>query len=168
MKTDWEDLCYVAKQQLQATSRVVSHSGMSFITLFHEPSFDNHSFLNITWKDALVTWHLSIWDRVADSVKFKPIENLKYIGQEIIPTILHTKGSGHIQSVQAIISAIAHLSISPRIAPLARFTLDGSYYTLPLGVDDLHTTYSWHTEPEEWQGLVDLVDLLLQFQEELS
>jgi len=167
MKTDWKDLCNTAKQQLHATSHLVPHSGMSFITLLHEPSFDNHSFLKVTWKSDVFTWHRSIWDRVADSVKFTPIGNLPYIGKEIIPTIVQTAGSGDIQSMQAIINTIANLSIRPRINPLNRFTLDGSHYTLTIGVDDLHTTYYWHTSPDEWQDLEDLADQLLRFQEGL-
>jgi hypothetical protein len=167
MTTEWKDLCYTAKQQLQATRLPTSHPGRSFITLLHEPSFDNHSFLQITWKNNSLTWHLSIWDQIADGAKFTPINNLAYIGREIVPTIIQTSGTRDMQSIQAITSAIANLSIPPRIIPLNQFTMDGSYYTLTIAVDDTSTTFNWHTSPEEWQGLVDMADQLLRLQEEL-
>jgi len=47
------------------------------------------------------------------------------------------------------------------------FTLDGEMNTLSLGVDDLRTTYTWHTLPEEWNALDQLVNMLLDLQKKL-
>ena len=138
---------------------------MKFIEFLHEPSFEPTTYFQLVWTDKYIKWLISTWDNQSDWEKFHdPIQNLKYIGKDIKATITSKTGVTERPLVQDVLDFVRNLSIKPRVDRLKFITLDGSYYSLNVGVDDIHTTYRWHTTPEEWSDLKKLTEMLLDLQ----
>ena len=66
-----------------------------------EPTFESSILLQFEIKEESVNWYGTSWLRLLDAPKFyDPIENLKYVGMEIKPTINHERGTITRKSIQ--------------------------------------------------------------------
>jgi hypothetical protein len=137
------------------------------IQLVVEPSFDNHTFLQLQINEENVQWYRKTWRKLDDSSKFSdPIENLKYIGRTITPTIQQESGVVSRELLQPIIAFINAMTISPRLNRPG-IVIDGTYYTLTIGTASTHSTYKWHYLPDEWSYLQKLADMVLELNQKL-
>jgi len=134
-----------------------------------EPSFDNSFFLQLVINNDHVNWYRTTWLRLVDAPKFSnPIESLKYIGRTITPTIDKQSGTTKAEKLKEIIDFAQRLSIKPTLEQWGGVVLDGTYYTLTLGVESILTTFKWHHLPECWMDLKKLADMLEYLDKELE
>jgi hypothetical protein len=127
-----------------------------------EPSFQNHFFLQLVIEETMVKWYRTTWLKHDDVPKFlDPIENLKYIGKNIKPTFIKENGVIELTKLESIITFINLLQIKPQLKKSNRIVLDGTHYTLIIGVERMKTTLKWHYLPDEWSELEKLVNMLL-------
>jgi hypothetical protein len=139
------------------------------IKILFEPAFDNHIFFQLELDSEKTKWFRSTWVKSSDISKFEnPIEKLKYIGKDIQPTIKFESGEVDFDKTKAITDHVRTISINPRIDGLKRMTLDGGQYTLTLGVEQIQTTYKWHTLPDNWKDLQKTANMLLDLSESLK
>jgi len=132
----------------------------SYIQALFEPSFDNPVLVQLNWKDKNVNWFRTTWLKTTETYDFSVTGSLKYFHHTPQPAIKYENGEADISRIEKLILLIKGLSIAPRIDTLKFFALDGSNYTLTIGVDDVKTIYKWHTCPEEWQDLQTIADML--------
>lgn len=141
----------------------------SNIQIIFEPSFSNHIFLQLNWEHDTVKWYRTTWEKIKDIYKINdPIENLKYIGQEMRPTFIYENGEIDISLIRSIVDLLRCISIKPQIDKYGGITLDGSYYTLIFGVESFQAIYKWHSISEEWKELQEIADLLLDLNDKLK
>jgi hypothetical protein len=134
-----------------------------------EPSFDKSIFLQLVIIDNEVYWYRTTWERLIDAPKFSnPIESLKYIGQNIKPTILYENGVIEKENINHIVDFIKTISIRPKIDKWGGIVLDGINYSLTVGVENTQTTYKWNYLPEEWTELDELRKLLEKLNAEIK
>ena len=134
-----------------------------------EPSFDKSFFLQLVISDNKVYWYRTTWERLIDAPKFSnPIESLKYIGQNIKPTIFYENGIIEKENINHIIEFIKTISVKPRIDNWGGILLDGINCTLTIGVENTQTTYEWTYLPEEWTELERLRKLLEELNQEIK
>jgi len=132
------------------------------IQLVFEPSFDNHIFLQLQMGEKNVSWSRRTWLKREDWPKFTdPIENLKYIGRTITPTIQRESGELDPEVLQPIIAFINAMTVKPSLAGPG-IVIDGTAYALTIGTATTHATYKWHYLPEEWSDLQKLADMILE------
>ena len=161
MTTDdrWTQFKKTARQQLSFVDKPTFLE--SFVEYECEPSFQPIFNLQIIWTDKSAKWRCAQWNVSVDRSKFFELDGkTKVVLSQPEPTINVNSGIARPDLLTDVIVHIRQLKISPRIDRLKMFTLDGSINTLSLGIDDLRTTYSWHTLPDEWEGLKKLVDML--------
>jgi hypothetical protein len=133
-----------------------------------EPSFADSVFLQLVINDEYVQWYRTTWLKHVDAPKFlNIIETLKYIGQTITPTIKKETGTVSKDNLKGIMDFAKGLSIKPNLEKLGGFTLDGTYYTLTIGVESIQTTFKWHHLPENWTDLKVLADMLEDLNKEI-
>ncbi|MES2774710.1 MAG: hypothetical protein V4722_11025 [Bacteroidota bacterium] len=133
-----------------------------------EPSFDNSIFLQIVINNEEVQWYRTTWMRFVDLPKFSnPIEGLKYIGQVITPTIIKESGTTNIKKLKGIIEFAKGLSIKPNFEKWGGIIIDGTCYTLVIGVESTQTTYKWHYLPDSWIELEKMADMLEELNRDL-
>ena len=137
------------------------------IQIVIEPSFENSIFLQLVITDNKVQWFRTTWVRLSDSHKFSPIENLKYIGHKIEPTIEYENGLIKREEVDDILHFIKTISIKPKIEKWGGIVLDGIYYTIIIGVGNTQTTYKCHYQSDDWDDLQKLVAMLQKLNESL-
>ena len=163
----WTQLKKIARQQLYVVDKPTFLE--SFIEYECEPSFQPIFNLQIIWTDKSAKWRYAEWNVDADRSKFYELDGkTKVVLSQPDPTIKVKSGIARPELLTHIIIHIRQLKISPRIDRLTMFTLDGNTSTVSLGTDDLRTTYSWHTLPDEWKDLEKLVDMLLDVQKLLE
>jgi hypothetical protein len=134
-----------------------------------EPSFDNSIFLQLVINNQDVQWYRTTWLRLVDAAKFSnPIESLKHIGQTITPTIKKESGITGTSKVKEIIDFAKRLSIKPNLEQWGGIILDGTYYTLTIGVESTLTTFRWHHLPDNWLELEKLADMLEELNKKLG
>lgn len=139
-----------------------------YIQLVIDPSFDNSVNLQLEIGEEAVKWYRTTWSRLIDTPKFhNPIESLKFIGQEIKPTISHEKGVIDAQKIAAVIDLAKSISIKPFLKEQRGIVLDGINYTITINVDGLKITYKWHYLEEDWNDLEQLRLSLEEFNGEL-
>lgn len=139
-----------------------------YIQLVIEPSFDNSINLQLEIGEEAVKWYRTTWSRLIDTPKFhNPVEGLKYIGQEIKPTINYEKGVIDAQKIATIIGLAKMISIKPILKEQKGIVLDGINYTLTIHVEGLKITYKWHYLEEGWNDLEQLRLNLEEFNSEL-
>jgi hypothetical protein len=131
-----------------------------YIQVLVEPSFDDPVLVQLSWKDKNVKWFRTTWLKTAEPYDFGVIGSLKYLDHTPTPTIKYTGGEADISRIEKLIGLIRDLSIPPQIDKLRFITLDGSDYTLTIGVAEVKATYKWHTCPEQWQDLQTIADML--------
>ena len=125
------------------------------------PAFDNHSLLQLQLDNEKLVWHRTTWLKLVDTPKFNdPMESLKYTGQKIVPSIEYQNGSTDIQHAKEIIDFVKSLSLKPLLEKWGGIILDGCYYELTIGVENIATTYKWHYLPQDWTDLQKLADML--------
>jgi len=134
----------------------------SHIQALFEPSFEDPVLVQLNWKEKNVKWFRTTWLKTAEPYDFGVVGSLKYLDQIPTPTIKYETGEADISKIEKLIQLIRGLSLPPQIDKLKFMTLDGSYYTLTIGVDDVKTIYKWHTCPKQWQGLQVVANMLLE------
>jgi hypothetical protein len=155
---EWLDLSTKARLALRNGQPIDTRQ--SHVQVIFEPSFDDHLSLQLNWEGLHVKWYRTTWSKNVDAAKFEPIENLKYIGQRIGPTLKYEKGEIEISMVAAIIEEIRNTAVKPHIDRIGQITLDGCYHTLLFGVEDFQTVYKWHSASKDWQDLQKIADNL--------
>src|SRR5258706_2033498 len=141
----------------------------SNIQIIYEPSFDDHIFLQLAWKDKIVKWYRTTWRKKDDYPKIaNPIESIKYIGKDISPTLSYEKGEISISRIIDIIEFARKISVKPIIDKYGGITLDGCDYTVILGAENFQTVYKWHSETEQWKDLQVIANLLYDLNSKLS
>jgi len=169
MTTDdrWTQLKETARKRLCPVDKPTFIE--SFIEYECEPSFEPIFNLQIIWTDKGVRWRRAEWDNHADWNKFYESDGkTKVILSEHQPTLTIMNGVAPFDVLTEIISHVQTLKISPRIDRLKMFTLDGSLDKISIGVDDLRTTYIWHTLPDEWKELRQLADMVIELYKKLQ
>ena|SRR5258705_5128122 len=133
-----------------------------------EPSFDNSIFLQLVINNEDVQWYRTTWLRLVDAPKFSsPIESLKYIGQTITPTIKKESGITANEKLKDIVGFARELSLKPNLDKSGGIILDGTCYTLRIGVESTQTTFKWHHLPDGWSELEKLTTMLEELNKEL-
>jgi hypothetical protein len=133
-----------------------------------EPSFDNSILLQLVLNDKGIQWYRTTWLRLVDTPKFSnPIESLKYIGRTITPTIKKEAGTTGNDKIKDIIDFAKGLSLKPNLEKWDGIIVDGTYYTLTIGVESTQTTFRWHHLPDSWTDLKKLADMLEYLNKEL-
>jgi hypothetical protein len=134
-----------------------------------EPSFEKSIFLQLVITEDKVSWYRTTWERLIDAPKFSsPIESLKYIGQNIEPTMLYENGIIERANINAIVNFIKSISVKPIFDEWGRIMPDGINYTLKIGVENTQTIYKWHYLPDDWKELNILTKLLEELNQELK
>jgi hypothetical protein len=138
------------------------------IQIYFEPSFGNHSFLQLQLENDTIKWFRTTWQKLVDAPIFNdPIHRLKFIGQTIEPTIKYESGETELTAVEHIVDFIKTLSIKPRLEKWGGIILDGCFYTLTLRVESVEVTYKWHYLPDEWNDLHKLANMLDELNNQL-
>ena len=133
-----------------------------------EPSFDNNIFLQLIIRDDMVEWYRTTWLRLVDVPKFTPIEGLKYIGQSMKPTIKYESGTVNKEDIRDIIACAETLCVPMVPEKSGSIILDGTSYSLMIGVGNTQVTYSWHGLPNDWAPLKKLTKMLEALNEKLE
>jgi len=134
-----------------------------------EPSFENSIFLQLVINDDKVFWYRTTWERLIDAPKFSnPIKSLKFIGQSIKPTMVYENGTIERENINSIIDFIKSISVQPIFEKLGGIILDGTNYTLKIGVENTEIIYKWHYLPNEWKELKTLTKLLEELNRKLK
>lgn len=133
-----------------------------------EHSLDNSISLQLVINGDKVEWYRTTWLRLVDAPKFSnPIESLKHIGQTIKPAIKYESGTTDTENLKDIIQFARRLSVQPQLDKWGGITLDGTSYTLTIGVESTQATYKWHHLPDNWADLKKLATMLEEFNEKL-
>jgi len=156
---NWFDFMELANTKVRLGQKIDKYKANIQIGFY--PSFDNHIFLQLQLDKEKLNWHRTTWLKLEDAPKFNdPIQRLKYIGQQLTPSIEYQNGSTDINQAAGIIDFIKSLSIKPRLEKRGGIILDGCEYELTIGVENTVTTYKWHYLPKEWTDLQMLADML--------
>jgi hypothetical protein len=135
--------------------------GESFLEFGCEPSFEAHFNIMVIWKGNEGTWSKTVWDIVADRERYFERDNKpKALVIDKAPSIYHQSGKLQFKELERLKSMIEKLCIVPPVEPLRSFTLDGSMKSVSLGVDELRSSFSWHTLPDHWENLQELADFV--------
>lgn len=163
---DWHDLMHEAQTILLRGQEIDAFKPN--IQLAIQPSFDNSFFLQLIVNDNTVYWYRTTWFKPLDAPKFyDPIESLKYIGQKITPTIKFEHGEISKEKLTEIIDFAQTMNVRPQLEKWGGIMLDGVYYTLIIGVENLQTKYDWRYLPDAWNDLQKLTNMLKKLNQEL-
>jgi hypothetical protein len=165
VQSKWYELINKAQNLLLKGQEIDNYE--SNIQIAIEPSFENSIFLQLVIVEDKVQWFRTTWLRLSDSQKFTPIENLRYIGKNIEPTIKYESGVINKRTIDDILSFIETISIKPKIEKWGGIILDGIYYTVTIGVENTRSTHKWHYQPDNWEDLQILASMLQKLNESL-
>ncbi|WP_462221839.1 hypothetical protein [Ferruginibacter sp.] len=162
----WFDFMDLANATTEQGQKIDRHKPS--IQIFFQPSFDNHTFLQLQLYNDILKWYRTTWQKLIDAPKFNdPIQKLKFIGQVIKPTIKYESGEAELKIVGHILEFIKTILIRPRLEKWGGIILDGSFYTLTISVESVETKYKWHYLPDEWTDLQKLADMLDELNNQL-
>jgi hypothetical protein len=163
----WEAFQDFAKQKLLQAQKI--NENKPHLHFMLEPSFDKHVFLQIQFADNKCKWMRTTWMQLIDERKFNdPIENLKYIGISIEPTLLLEDGEVNSEIIKPILNFIKTMQIQPIIEKEEHFVIDGIYTTITIGNNKSIITYKWHHLPKQWKDLEKLSDMFEFLNEQLQ
>ena len=128
INSNWPDFAYKAHAILRQSEPV--NTFQPYVHLLCEPSLGNPFTFQLSWGDSSVRWFSNEWLKIDDGLKFDPIENLKFIGIDLQPTIRRKEGELSTVECAGIIDIVQNLSVKPCISYLNRMMIDGSSYTL--------------------------------------
>ena len=133
-----------------------------------EHSHANCFFLQISINEENVNWYRTTWLRLTDAPKFSnPIEEIKYVGQVIEPTMKFEYGIMPKESIQEIIDFTRSLTVKPQLDKWDGIIIGGTSYTLMVGVESTQMTFKWHHLPDGWESLQTLACMLETLNENL-
>ena len=163
----WFDFMKLAQSSLIHGQKIDDYKRNIQIAI--EPSFDNSIFLQLVINEDIVQWYRTTWLRLTDARKFSdPIENLKFIAQTIQPTIKYESGTTDKKNLQDIIEFAKALSVQPQLDKWGGIILDGTHYTLTIGVESTQMIYKWHHLPDNWTDLQKLSVMLEELNKKLT
>lgn len=166
-KNKWFEFMNAAQEILFLGQKIDTYK--QTIQIAVEPSFEKSIFLQLVIIEDKVSWYRTTWERLIDAPKFSnPIESLKFIGQSIKPTMVYENGTIEREKIKAIIDFIKTISVKPIFEKWGGILLDGTNYTLKIGVENTETIYKWHYLPDEWKELNTLSKLLEELNRELK
>lgn len=156
---NWSHFVVLANKALKASQ---PKTYGRFISLMLEPHFYNHAFLQIHWEKDGLNWYRSTWLKDDDAPKFNnPMEQLKYIGKSVSPTLEVESGTVTAQDAEALLNLLRSLSLNPFIDNDGGIVLDGCVHTLTFCTDySTSCCYVWNYLPDEYKDLQKVVDLL--------
>lgn len=156
---NWSGFVKLANEALKASQ---PKTYKRHISLMLEPSFDNHVLLQLQWAEEGIKWYRSVWFKHEDAPKFlNPIEQLKYIGKNIAPTMLSESGMLNAEETESLQKQLRKLCINPYIDDDGGIVLDGCVHTLTFYTDySTSCRYVWNYLPEEYNALQPLADML--------
>jgi hypothetical protein len=163
---NWFDFIALANTLTKQGQKIDEYK--SSIQILFEPSFNNHFFLQLQLDKDNLKWFRTTWQMLVDSPKFTdPIQQLKYIGQTIKPTISYESGETDLKLIEHILEFVKTISIKPQLDKLGGIVLDGCTYTLTIAVDKTETKYKWHYLPNDWTDLQELANMLDELNQKL-
>ncbi len=156
---NWSGFVTLAREALKASQ---PKTYRRFISLMLEPSFDNYVLLQLQWAEEGINWFRSTWSKDDDCPKFmNPIEQLKYIGKTIAPTLNTVSGRVRAEDAGPLLDVLRNLRITPYMDHNGSIVLDGCVHTLTFGTDySTRSTFVWNYLPEEYNELQKVADLL--------
>jgi hypothetical protein len=159
---NWPGFINLANEALKASQ---PKTYRRFVSLMLEPHFHNHILLQLQWAEEGMNWYRSTWLKHEDAPKFtNPIEQLKYIGKTIAPTLSLESGKLATEKAEPLLNLLRHLSINPYIDNNGSIVLDGCVHTLTFGTDySVSSSFKWNYLPEEYKPFQKVVDLLEMF-----
>jgi hypothetical protein len=165
-KTSWLDLNSAAKEALK-TPEIRGHCD-GFLHFTYEPSLANEFSLMLIWEKSVCQWQRLYWEKDKDSAKFGIMEELRYLGQTLLPTLVSTKGILPDGMFQALLTLLRVQTLP--IGPIADryLTLDGEDFSLTVGAGEHRVAYRWRSLPTEWAGLEELKSILMEMSDRLS
>lgn len=156
---NWPGFVKLANEALKASQ---PKTYRRFVSLMLEPSFDNHVLLQLQWKEQGIVWYRSSWLKDEDAPKFwNPIEQLKYTGKTIQPTLSIQSGTVTPEEAEPLLNLLRNLRINPYLDHDGSVVLDGCVHTLTFYTNySIISTFQWNYLPEEYKQLQKVVDLL--------
>lgn len=137
--------------------------GESFLEYSCAPSFVAYFNILISWNQNEAIWVKKIWDIVTDREHYFERDNKpKALVIDKVPSINHISGKLQKNQLERLKDMARSLHVVPIIDPLRMFTLDGAMNTISLGVNDLKSTFTWHTLPDRWEDLEKLADFAVE------
>jgi hypothetical protein len=160
---DWNHFMQQAKEQLTQELKVAP--GQSFVRFLVEPAFAPHTYIQFVWTKNTVQWCCVQWDKNKDyELLTDPLKQLKFVtgSQSAVPSLSKNEGQTTISTLAPVVALLRSLCVRPVVENEHGFTLDGTYFTISIGIDNVRSVYSWHTLPRGWEDLETLAVLLKQ------
>lgn len=161
----WPRLIDAAKQALRQPLSLGKAN--DFLFFIYEPTFDNEFSLWLALGKDQCHWESRTWEKDTDSSKFGVLEQLRYLGQTLSPTVCSVSGICAREQVQPIITLLELQSPAIRFTATDSIVLDGEKTTLTIGNGDWKVTYTWTVLPPEWSGFETAKELLIQLNNRL-
>ena len=166
LPTTWPNLFAAAKQALRDHESMTK--GNNFLSLCYEPSFGDEFSLCFSWDGGRCRWERLTWEKNTDVAKFGVMEQLRYLGQTLAPTLRSASGDCDREDLQPIVARLESLTLPIRDSPDRSLILDGVTTTLTFGNATWKVSYRWTMLPPTWKGLGDVQRMLLQLAEKLE
>ena len=158
-KNSWPELSWAATQALRTPDIKRRYDG--FLHFVYEPSFGDAFSLTLIWENGVCRWRRLYWNSAEDSAKFGVLEELRYLGQTLAPTLIASEGILSVDVFEALRALLGSQSLP--IGPFeGRLILDGVQYTLTIDNGTSGVTYRWQVLPEAWAGLEKVTLMLFE------
>jgi|GEM_PF-1312599 len=156
---NWPGFVKLANEALKA-SQPKTHK--RFVSLMLEPHFYDHVLLQLQWEEERIKWFRSVWLKDEDAPKFlNPIEQLKYVGKTIQPTLMTESGIVNAEDAGPLLDVLRNLRLNPYLDHNGSLVLDGCVHTLTFYTNySISSTFIWNYLPEEYEELQKVTDLL--------
>ncbi len=151
--------------RIQATNALKASQPKTYrrvVSLMLEQHFHDHVLLQLQWVEQEIRWYRSVWRKDEDSPKFNnPIEQLKYIGKTMSPTLTVESGIVKPEEAESLLNLLRNLRLNPYLDHDGSVVLDGCIHTLTFYTNySIISTFQWNYLPEEYQELQKVTDLL--------
>lgn len=157
-------------------NRLYIHSGKEAHTLFnrHHILYPEKPFIKIAFNKSLesnvvlqlqihknkVIWHRITWmEPLSEEALFALIE------KEMDVSICHEYGEVKTVTINPILDLVNNMEVKPSLIPQEDFILDGTSYSLTIGVRERQITCKWDFFPDENHDLQKLADMLEELNE---
>lgn len=155
----WADFVIRANEALKASQPKTYGRSVS---LMLEPHFDDHVLLQLHCEKDGLKWYRSVWLKGEDAPKFlNPIEQLKYIGKTIAPTLKTESGILTAEDAKPLLDVLQGLRLNPYLDHDGSIVLDGCVHTLTFQTNySISSSFVWNYLPDEYGELQKVTDLM--------
>jgi len=113
-------------------------------------------------------WLRKQWDKRNDMrIASDPIEQLKYIGQKILPSISIQHGVTRLDEANKIFRYAENLDLDEKAVSNV-IVLDGVGHTVKISLSKGNAEFKWNALPPGWEPLEELVNLMLDLNRKLA